>query len=241
MTEQVYTLVVDDEEGIRFFLEKTLRRAGHVVVMAASGEEALARLRETSFDLVVLDLMLGGRVGGLRVLEAVKWRWPETAVIILTAHGSLESALAAIREGVDGYLLKPAEPDELRQVVREVLARQERPTWPGEGRKRERLLQQGALSVDQKKHLATLDGQPLELTPREFKLLAHLMQNAYRVISPRELVQVVQGYDCEDEREAQEIIKWYIHRLRRKVEPEPSNPRYILNVRGVGYTLGGSE
>ena len=241
MTEQVHTLVVDDEERICFFLEETLQRAGHAVLTASSGEEALDRLRETPFDLVMLDLRLGGRVDGLRVLETVKWRWPETAVIILTAHGSLESALAAIREGVDGYLLKPTGAAEIRQVVQEVLARRKGLARLEDVGKKEHFLQWDALSVDQEKHLATLDGQPLDLTPREFQLLAHLMQNAHRVISPGELVQVVQGYNCEDEREAREIIKWYIHRLRHKVEPDPSNPRYVLNVRGVGYTFGSRE
>lgn len=241
MTENVRTLVVDDEKGIRYFVKETLQQTGHTVLTATSGEEALARLRETAFDLVMLDLRLGGRVDGLRVLEAAKWRWPETAVVILTAHGSLESALAAIREGVDGYLLKPVEPDEVRQVVREVLARRSRASHPEEPDKKTRFLQWGALSIDQEKHQVTRDGQPLELTPGEFKLLVHLVRNSDRVISPRELVRVVRGYDCEDKIEAREIIKWYIHRLRRKVEPVPSNPRYVLNVRGVGYTSGGKQ
>jgi DNA-binding response OmpR family regulator len=195
MAEQNHTLVVDDDEGVRFFLEETLRRDGHIVVAASSGEEALDRMRDAFFDLVMLDLKLSGRVDGLRVLEAVRWRWPETVVVILTAHGSLESAMAAIREGVDGYLLKPVEPDEVRKAVQEAL----------------------------------------ELTSREFKLLVHLMQNAHRVVSPRELVQVVGQYEAEDLYEARQIVKWYIHRLRRKVEPDPSSPRYVLNVRGVGY------
>jgi len=123
MPEPVRTLVVDDEKGVRFFLEETLRRAGHEVVAATSGEEALERLRETPFDLALVDLKLGGRIDGLRVLEAVRWRWPATAVVILTAHGSLDSALAAIREGVDGYLLKPVEPDEVRLVAQTALER----------------------------------------------------------------------------------------------------------------------
>ena len=237
MTEQIHTLVVDDEAGIRFFLEETLRRAGHAVVTASSGEEALDRLREMPFDLAVVDLRLGGRVDGLRVLEAVKWRWPETAVIILTAHGSLESAIAAIREGVDGYLLKPVEPDEVRQAVQEALARRERLATSREVDEEEHLLQRGPFSVDLKKHLATLDGRPLDLTPSELKLLLCLMQNAQRVMSPRELVKAVRGYESEYEWEARETIKWYIHRLRRKVEPDPSSPRHILNVRGVGYTF----
>jgi DNA-binding response OmpR family regulator len=241
MTEQVRTLVVDDEERVRFFIEETLRRAGYIVVTASSGEEALDRLRETPFDLVMLDLKLGGRVDGLRVLEAVKWRWPQTVVVILTAHGSLESAMAAIREGVDGYLLKPVEPYEVRQAVQEALDRRKRLAQSREVDEEEHVLQRGPFSVDLKKHLATMDGQLLELTPSEFKLLVHLMQNAHRVITPRELVRVVQEYECEYQREAQDIIKWYIHRLRRKVEPDPSRPRYILNVRGVGYRFGSRD
>jgi two-component system alkaline phosphatase synthesis response regulator PhoP len=234
MMEGTYTLVVDDEASIRFFLEKTLARSGHTVETASSGEEALDCLKDTSFDLVMLDLKLGGRVDGLRVLEAVRWRWPETVVVILTAHGSLGSAMAAIREGVDGYLLKPVEPAELRQAVEEALERRRSLARTKEG-KEERPLEHGPFSIDLKRHLVTLDGEPLELTPREFSLLVHLVQNAHRVVSPKELVRVVGQYEVEHMHEARQIVKWYIHRLRRKVEPDPSKPCYILNVRGVGY------
>jgi DNA-binding response OmpR family regulator len=154
-------------------------------------------------------------------------------VIILTGYGSLESAMAAIREGVDGYLLKPVEPHEVRQAVQEALERRERLACPHEIE--EGMLQRGPFSVDLKKHLVTVDGRPLELTPQEFKLLVHLMQKAPGATSSEELVRVVRGYEPEYLHEAREIIKWYIHRLRRKVEPDPSKPRYILNVRGVGY------
>ena len=102
MEEQIRTLVVDDDEGVRFFVGETLRRVGHSVMEASTGDEALERLREGAYDLVVLDLKLGGRLDGIRVLEAAKWRWPEAVVVILTAHGSLESAISAIREGVGG-------------------------------------------------------------------------------------------------------------------------------------------
>ena len=100
------------------------------------------------------------------------------------------------------------------------------------------MLQRGPFSVDLNKHLATRDGQSLELTPQEFELLVHLMQKAPGVISPEELVRVVRDYEPEYLHEAREIIKWYVHRLRRKVEPDPSSPRHILNVRGVGYRFG---
>ena len=235
MAERMRTLVVDDEEGIRFFLEETLQRAGYVVTTASSGEEALERLRETPFELVMLDLKLGGSVDGLRVLEAITWRWPQTVVIILTAHGSLESAVAAIRDGVDGYLLKPVEPDELRKAVRDAFERRTMLSRAEESREEERALELGPFRIDLKKHQATLDGQPLELTPREFRLLVHLMQNSDRVVDPKELAWAVQRYECEDLYEARQIVKWYVHRLRRKVEPDPSDPRYILTVHGVGY------
>ena len=99
MAETVRSLVIDDEDTVRFFMAETLKRDGHEVTTARNGEEALERLRENPFDLALVDLKLGGRIDGLRVLEAIRWRWPSTAVIILTAHGSLESAVAAIREG----------------------------------------------------------------------------------------------------------------------------------------------
>lgn len=235
MTERIRTLVVDDEKSICFFLKETLQRVGHTVITANSGEEALDLLRDAGFDLAMLDLRLGGRVGGLRVLEAIKWLWPDTVVIILTAHGSLESAIDAIREGVDGYLLKPVGPDEVRRAVREALARRERLARLQVMEEEGPSLQRGPFSVDLKKHLASSGGRPLDLTPREFRLLVHLMQNDHRVISPKELVQVVQEYEPEDQYSARESIKWYIYRLRRKVEPDPSSPSHILNVRGVGY------
>jgi DNA-binding response OmpR family regulator len=230
MAELIRALVVDDEERVRYVLEETLRRVGHVVVTASSGEEALDLLRDTSFDVAVVDLNLGGHVDGLRVLEALRWRWPGAAVVILTAHGSLESALAAIREGVDAYLLKPSKPAEVRQAVQEALERRKNLRGQAEGRE----IRRGGFFVDLEQHLATRDGQPLDLTPQELKLLAHLMQNAPRVVTPLELVQVMR--ECElDPYEARQIIKWYIHRLRRQAEPDPSDPRHILNVRGVGY------
>jgi len=234
--EQLRTLVVDDQRGIRYFVQKTLEKEGHLVSVAASGEEALQTLRDQQFDLMMLDLKLGGRVDGLRVLEAVRWRWPAMVVIMMTAHGSLESAQAAIQEGVDGYLLKPVEPEEVRSAIDEALQRRERLVESRVRAQRERKhVQQGPFFVDRNKYVATFRGKPLGLTRREFRLLVHLMDNTGRVVEPEELVRVARDYDPEDVHEARDIIKWYIHRLRQKVEPDPAEPRYIVNVRGVGY------
>jgi DNA-binding response OmpR family regulator len=239
MTDLLRTLVVDDEERIRFFLTETLGRMGHIVAAAASGEEALDRLRDTAFDLAILDLKLGGPIDGQRILEAIRWRWPATVVIMLTAHGSLESAVDAIQEGVDGYLLKPVRPAEVRRAVEEALYRRQKLLEAGQQDRGEHLLQRGPFTVDLKRHQAAFEGRPLDLSPRDFTLLVHLMQNAPQVIGPKELVRVVRQYEPDHLYEAREIIKWYIHRLRKKVEPDPANPRYILNVRGVGYRFAG--
>jgi two-component system KDP operon response regulator KdpE len=158
-------------------------------------------------------------------------------VVILTAHGSLDSAVAAIREGVDGYLLKPVEPDEVRRAAQEALERRSRlrtgvpDTPPG------RTLTRGPFTVDLQTHEVHRHGQPVDLTPRELKLLVHLMRNAPKVISPKELVSAVRDYRPEYMHEARQIIKWYVYRLRQKVEENPSNPRHIVNVRGVGYAF----
>jgi DNA-binding response OmpR family regulator len=235
MADLVRTLVVDDEERICRFVKTTLQREGHVVTMANTGEEALEILQSTSFDVAILDLMLGGRVDGQRVLEAIRWRWPGTVVIMFTAHGTLESALNAIREGVDGYLLKPVRADEVRRAVQEALARRQLQTETRSASDDRQVFKVGAFSANLDSHQATRDGQPLDLTPSEFKLLVHLMQNPGQAISPPELVEIVRQYEPEYLHEARQIIKWYIHRLRQKVEADPSNPRHVLNVRGVGY------
>ncbi|PIE81457.1 MAG: hypothetical protein CSA11_03725 [Chloroflexi bacterium] len=237
MIEKKRILVVDDEEGIRFFLEEMLQQMAYCVTMAVNGEDALAQLRETLFDLVILDLNLGGRIDGMRVLEAVKWRWPETAVIILTAYGTMDTALTAIQEGVEGYLLKPVEVSDVRQAVRQALTRRQA-DHAADSVDTEEILQWGDILLDQKKHQVTMSDHLLNLTPGEFKLLAYFMQNPHRALSPQELVNVVHGYDSSNTREAREIIKWYIYRLRQKIEPNPTKPRYVLNIRGVGYIFG---
>jgi two-component system alkaline phosphatase synthesis response regulator PhoP len=235
MSDILHTLVVDDEERIRFFLTETLKRAGHIVTTAASGEEALDRLRDTAFDLAILDLKLGGSVDGQRVLEAIRWRYPTTVVIMLTAHASVESAVDAIHEGVDGYLLKPVRPAEVRKAITEAFYRRRKLLESQEHQQDGSVLQRGPFRVDLKRYEVTCDGRVLELSPRDFKLLVHLMQNAPQVVDPKALVKVVREYEPDHMHEAREIIKWYVHRLRQKVEPDPGNPRYILNVRGVGY------
>ena len=234
--EKIHTLVVDDEPGVRFFVEETLHRSGHNVTAVKSGEEALKTLRDTPFDVVVLDLKLGGKVDGIKVLEAIRWRWPQTSVIIFTAHGSLDTALEAIDHGIEKYVQKPLSPKELRKVVEDVLAARKKQQLKSQDERRQ-ILRKGPFRVDEGLHQVKMFEEKLDLTPSEFTLIVHLLRNDDRVISPEELVEVVRGYEPEDVIEARQIIKWYIHRLRQKVEQDSSHPKFILNVRGVGYRI----
>lgn len=235
------TLVVDDEPNIRLFLRLVLEKAGHTVAEAEDGAEALDIIRETCFDVVLLDLNLGGKIDGLRVLEGVRWRWPETIAIILTGNGTLESSLAAIREGVDGYLLKPVDDHELLQTIEDAMGRlqlRRKEAAPGPVAPTAPLVV-GDLSLDPALYRLYLHGQAVELTLHEYQLMHCLISNPDRVVTVRELVRAVQQFEPESEVEAREIIKWYIHRLRKKIEPDMDHPRYLLNVRGIGYRLGG--
>ncbi len=260
--DQPKILVVDDEEVTRLSLAEILSLEGYQVASARSGEEALQKLEDEAFDLVLADLVMK-EVDGLQVMEAAKKLSPETVVIMLTAHGTLESAIQAMRQGAYDYLIKPCGAQEIVASVESGLARQrqerrrkelvtrveemlralkaeedEMPTSAsmGDQLKKTRFLQSGGIIVDLQKHIATLHGQLLNLTPTEFRLLACLMGKTEQVLSCQELVREVQNYDC-DELEARDIIRVHIRRLRKKIEPDPPNPQYILNVRGVGYML----
>jgi OmpR family response regulator RpaB len=233
--DEIRALVVDDDEGIRFFLEEALEDAGYQVSSVSNGRDALELLRVERFGLVLLDLRLGGHVDGQRILEMVKWRWPETVVIILTAYGSLESAIDAIHEGVDGYLLKPVEPEEILRTVQGALRRKRVQEGGMEQDPQVTVLEYGPFSLNAELQQVMVDGELIDLTLNEYRLLAHLMQNAHKPVSSEELVRVVRQYRCADWSEAQQIIKWCVYRLRRKVEADPSQPKHIVNVRGFGY------
>jgi DNA-binding response OmpR family regulator len=234
MEKAIRALIVDDEETIRQYLRETLRRIGYLVTTAVSGEEALQLIRDKAFDVAIVDLNLGGKTDGQNVLEALRWRWPATAVVILTAYGSLESAIAAIAKGVDSYLLKPVKPPEIRAAVQQALDRRRQLRGSTEAGAISQLAC-GAFRINLEAHTALREDGPLNLAPQEFKLLTCLVQNAPKVVSPIELVNTIKGTDIADHREASKIIKWYIHRLRQRVEPDPAHPCHILTVRGIGY------
>jgi len=258
MSQAAQILIVDDESSIRLTLSALLKRAGFEVTSAENGPEAVALLERQAFELLLVDLKMPG-MDGMQVVAAARQRQPDLAIIVLTGHGSLETAVEGLHHGVFDYLLKTTEPGQVIERVKAGLqtraqrmrertlldvvgtAVQElRGTQhvnsadPGAGG--ERAITVGALHLDTWRQEATLGGRTLALTPTEFRVLLCLAEHAGTMLSYAHLVRCAQGYDS-DEMEAGELIKPHIHHLRQKLEPDPSAPRYILNVRGKGYLL----
>jgi DNA-binding response OmpR family regulator len=230
---------------------------GYTLDVAENGQEALEKLRTDSYDLVMLDLWMEP-VDGLQVLNVLKECDPDAVAIILTGHSTLESALDALRLGAFDYLLKPAAPETILLRVREglerrrQLQRRQRLTEQiGTLRQtlqdlenetvqlnrpvtRSRPLHSGNLVVDKHHRVAALNRKPLDLTTTEFDLLVCLVEASPNPVAPRQLLQQALSYDSS-ESEASEIVKAHIHHLRRKIEPDPAQPRHIKNVRYKGY------
>lgn len=262
MAQPARILVVDDEQNIRLTLNALLGRAGHAVTTASSGEEAVKLFTQQHFDLMLVDLQMPG-MNGIEVVEALRTHNQDTTVIILTGHGSLETAIEGIHQGVFDYLLKTTDPAQIVGRVEaglEERAQQKRQnelistigaavqeltgsagasaeTAQGSGAPvSERQIAIGPLQLDTWHQTAMFQGRSLNLTPTEFRLLLCLAEHAGQMLSYTQLVRCAQGYDTS-ELEAGELIKPHIHHLRQKIEPEPGSPRYLLNVRGKGYIL----
>ena len=251
-------LIVDDERATRRTLAKLFKRMGYRAVEAASGREALERIARRRFNLVILDLKMP-EMDGAEVLRKARPLAPDTVFIILTAYGTLDSAIVAIRHGAFDYLLKPSPVKEIVRAVEAGLAERQ---WrlahkepvalleralaglkaaaqqPETSPFTERFLQTPDVTVDTLRRLVVVRGQPVDLTPTEFDVLAYLMRHRERVVSCRELVAHVRGYDLA-ERDARILLRSHVHRLRHKLERDPARPRLLCTVRGSGYILRG--
>jgi DNA-binding response OmpR family regulator len=254
-------LLVDDELIVRRLLGDALARAGYHVELASSDTEALDRLARPGIDMLLVDLRLGD-ADGVQVMQAARRLWPRLPIIMLTANGSLSSAIAAVRCGVADYLLKPIDLETLRERVAAILdeyalsrARAEQLTsmysqlqaiLQGEGWLREtpadtpaqlagaRVYRSGPLSLDVQYHTVLLHQQPIDVTPSEFAILVELLRNPGAVVPCLRLTEAIQTA-VDDEEAARQLIRPHIVRLRRKLERDPQQPSYLLSVRGLGY------
>jgi two-component system, OmpR family, KDP operon response regulator KdpE len=220
-------LVVDDEQAVQRTLRANLVARGYEVTTVGTGEEALDGFDGRHTDLVVLDLMLPG-LSGIEVCEAMRAA-SSVPILVLSARGEEQTKVQALDLGADDYLTKPFGIDELLARVRALLRR----SPVGEGGATG-TLQVGALALNVQLHEIRRHGSPLELTPREFDVLAYLMRHTGRIVTHRMLLRDVWG--PEYGRETQ-YLRVFINRLRRKIEDDPAHPHYIVTEPGVGYRL----
>ena len=222
-------LVVEDEPDIAALIAYQLTREGYRVETAATGTDALSAVSREIPDLVVLDRMLPG-LSGDEVLQSLKGEAATKTIpiLVLTAKREQEERIEGFELGADDYLTKPFSPRELVLRVKAILRRIQEPALESGGR----ILRAGPVSLDVNSHQVLLDGEELNLTPTEFRLLSVLVQNAGKVVPHRVLLTQVWGEEYANE---VHYLKLYIRYLRQKIEESPSNPRYILTEWGIGY------
>lgn len=219
-------LVVDDEPRMIDFIRMNLDLEGFHVLEAQNGLDALDVVRTQLPDLIVLDIMMP-QLDGFETLRMLR-EFSNIPVIMLTAKGEEDDKIRGLELGADDYITKPFSPRELAVRVKAVLRRAESPGPPGEAV----LNIDDYLSVDFNQHEVLVNGEPVKLRPTEYRLLYHLIENAGWTMPHDQLLQKVWGYEYRDETH---YVRLYVNYLREKIEPDPSNPRYILTERGVGY------
>ena len=217
-------LAVDDEPQILRALATNLRARGYTVDLAGTGEAALTLAARKHPDLVILDLGLPG-MDGVEVIRGLRG-WSAVPIIVLSAVGEESEKIAALDAGADDYVTKPFSGDELLARVRAQLRRTSPPGRP--------VLEIGELRVDLEKRLVTMSGEPVSLTPIEYDLLRLFAANEGKLLTHPAILRAIWGPAYGEE---SNYLHVYISHLRRKIEPDPARPRYLLTQPGVGYRL----
>jgi DNA-binding response OmpR family regulator len=228
MTRKATILAVDDEPHVLKLVKANLESSGYKVLTAEDGEKAIELVERELPDLVILDLMLP-KLDGYAVCRRIR-EFSAVPVIMLTARSAQVDLVHGFEVGADDYLTKPFSVTELLMRVQAVLRRSK---WPEEIVLRQGF-KAGPIEIDFAQHRVTVAGEPVKLTPTEYRLLAYLASNANRVIIHRELLRAVWGPEYGDETE---YLRVYMRYLRQKLEPDPSDPRYLLTQPGAGYML----
>ncbi len=220
----------DDPQLLRL-VTRNLQLEGYEVVAVSDGQQALDQIEAQRFDAVILDVMMP-KLDGFTVSERVR-EFSSVPIIIVTARGQDQDKIRGLDLGADDYLTKPFSVEELLARVRAVLRRAQLANTP-EGQNLRPVVTIGDLAVDFGQHRVTLANQEIELTPIEYRLLAYLAQNVGRVITQDLLLEHVWGEEYVGE---SHLLQVNMNRLRRKLEVDPTHPRYILTKMGVGYVL----
>jgi DNA-binding response OmpR family regulator len=219
-------LVVDDEERMVRFIRLNLEYDGFKITEAFKGAEAIDKIRSSLPDLILLDVMLPD-IDGFEVLRMIR-EISTVPVIMLTAKGEEDDRVRGLEMGADDYITKPFSPRELVSRVRAVLRRTETMSGSTHGV----IEVDDRLKIDFDRREVWVDGELVKLRPTEYRLLYHLVKNAGWVVTHDQLLAKVWGYEYRDE---PHYVRLYINYLRKKLEKDPSDPKYILTERGVGY------
>lgn len=220
-------LIVDDEQDIREALGRKLRRENFEVILSGDGLEALRAFHAQRPDMVILDIVMPEGMDGLTVCRRIR-EIADTPVMMLSAQAITEDdIIEGLNAGADEYLIKPVRLNEFVARVQALLRRAQIASS-----ETEQLYDDGYLNIDLHRRHVHVSGRKIHLTPTEFKLLSVLMENAGRVVSQRDLLEQVWGREYMDDVYYPRV---YISQLRRKIEPDPANPTYILTEHRVGY------
>ncbi len=226
MNSKPVILVVDDEPQILRVMRASLPARGYEVRTASDGDEALDEIGKQMPDIIILDLAMPG-MSGLEVCRRVR-EFSSVPVIVLSAKGSESDKVAALDLGADDYVTKPFGMDELLARVRAVLRRLPASEAGAS------VLEVGDVLIDSAERRVVVAGKEFKLTPKEFDVLKYLASNAGKVVTHRKLLQSVWGWQSSEQTEYLRVV---INQLRRKIEPDPQHPRYILTEPWVGYRL----
>ena len=220
-------LIVDDESQIRKLLRVSLKAHGFIIDEAASGQDGINRAAIFKPDLMIVDLGLPD-INGKEVIREIR-EWSNAPIIILTAHDQEQEKIDALDAGADDYITKPFSMGELLARIRVCLRRMA----TGES---EPLLTCGGLTVDLVQRRVSVEGREVKLTPTEYEIIKLLAQNAGRVLTHKQLLKAVWGNSYDNDTH---YIRVYVGQLRRKIETDPAQPKYIITESGIGYRLMG--
>jgi len=227
-----HILVVEDEPGIALGLEDDLKMEGYEVEVIGDGAVACRRARETAFDLILLDVMLPGK-DGFEICRELRRAGLRMPILMLTARTQEAEKVMGLELGADDYVTKPFSTRELRARIKALLRRSVGPQEP-----ETECYCFGSVEVDFLRGELRNNGRAVELTPIEFKLLTLFIRSAGRILSRDLLLSGAWGADTFA---SDRIVDNHIANLRKKIEPDPANPRYLRNVRGLGYIFEGSN
>lgn len=218
-------LVIEDDKQIQIFLKYVLEKEHYACQQAETGEQALTKLEDRPADVILLDLGLPD-IDGVDLITKIRSRWDTTPILVISARDQDEEKAAALDLGADDYLTKPFSSTELLARIRTALRH-----CPAAGKPAGKV---GELTLDRNQHRALLGGREIHLTPLEYKLLETFFESPGKVLTTQMIIQSVYGIQYAQDTRA---LRTLMAGLRRKIEPDPGHPRYILTEIGVGYRL----